>query len=446
MAIVLPGQREWKGTRGDDGQYTFTVTHRVRCEPGEGPHAALTAEGLPQPGDQWKFNVDVTTGVAAEQLLWAWCGQAADAEPVVGEGESEYWDITQVFKGSSDPLTQPPQISITFSRTSEEATRDRFGRPLTNSAWELLQGKQVEFDGGMIVVSVLQNVPDTPQTLAQLAAAYQTVNGKPLWGLGRRTIKLSNASLKKHNYYIPDPTTGVPVLSKYYERALEFEVNFTGWDRRIRDQSNKVLRGEWRAALGTESGVGEEGTNGKWEWVLTPDPAGNMPNPYNPKDFIRFVDTNGNATKGMLNGAGIPAGSIAPTGDSYLSIKNGNIGNPLTDGSSWIPTPTPAAFESWYNDQPYVRGDLVYFDTDGKNYAALLPSTGIAPNTSVAPLPKPKWLELPGSTTHEGLYDVNTSYNLGNVVADSTVTTAGILTIQKYHESDFVLLGIPETL
>lgn len=478
MATVLLGQREWKGRREDDGNYTLQVTHRVLCNPGEGPYAALTAAGLPQPGDIWRFNISGVTGAAGEQLIWAYCGMGSEAEQQTGDGSpgwgnASYWDVSQTFSTRpperqqpvGDPLLEPQKVTGSFSRTSKEALNDRLGIPVTNSAWERFHGQQVEFDSGHTVVNVEQNVAEL--NLPALVASYQTVNGLPLWGMPTRTIKLSGISWDPHDYTRPDPVTGAPVPARYYTRKFEFEVSWEGWDRDLLDESNKVLHGHWRyvttttttttqaatttAAGATTTAQGSTTTTPPIiagpepiQWELLPvDQAGTMPNRFNPTHFDRFQDRWGNVGKVVLNGAGIPAGSVAPLGKFYISLQANNFQHGLTETDWW-----GVLFEDFANPQPYdasvqyPRGATVTFA--GDQYVAIRNSP-----TKILAMPgnPTYWTLLPSGPHGAGFYSPTTQYNLGDYVEAAVTIAAGHIHVEKYNESDFVGgLGIPETL
>jgi hypothetical protein len=477
MATVLPGQREWKGRREDDGNYTFQVTHRVLCNPGEGPYAALTAEGLPQPGDMWKFNIDPATGAAGEQMIWAYCGMGSDAEQQTGDGSpgkvnASYWDVNQAFstrpperqQPAGDPLLEPQKVTGSFTRTSKEALNDRFGTPITNSAWERFHGQQVEFDSGYAVVNIEQNVAEL--NLPALAAAYQTVNGLPLWGMPKRTIKLSGVSWDPHDYTRPDPITGAPTPARYYTRKFEFEVNWEGWDRDLLDEANKVLHGHWMyitttttttpaattTAGGTTTVQGSTTTTPPIitgpepiQWELLPvDQAGTMPNRFNPTHFDRFQDRWGNVGKVILNGQGIPAGSVAPLGKFYISLKANNFQHGLTETDWW-----GVLLEDFADPQPYEpeteypRGATVTYE--GSQYVAIRETPiGLVLGGPSNPF---YWTLLPSGPHDAGFYSATTQYNVGDYVEAAVEIAAGHIHVERYNESDFVGgLMIPTTL
>jgi hypothetical protein len=484
MATVLTGQREWKGRREDDGHYSLQVTHRVLCNPGEGPYAALTASGLPQPGDLWRFNINPVTGMPGEQMIWAYCGMGADAEQQTGDGSpgvgnASYWDVSQTFstkpperqQPAGDPLLEPQKVTGTFSRSTKEALNDRFGIPVTNSAWERFHGQQVEFDSGHAVVNIEQNVAEL--NLPALAAAYQTVNGLPLWGMPTRTIKLSGISWDPHDYTRPDPVTGAPTSARYYTRKFEFEANWEGWDRDLLDEANKVLHGHWKYVTTTTTTTTQAATTTAagattvqasttttpaiitgpepLQWELLPvDQAGTMPNRFNPTHFDRFQDRWGNVGKVILNGAGIPAGSVAPLGRWFISIQGSNFQHGLVDTKWWVPmhvnpdsTPEDSVAEVYDPGVRYPRGYLV---TYGGDLYVCIKDTPMG-EVLGGPSNPTYWTLLPGGTTDAGFYSPTTQYNVGDYVQAAVEIAAGHIHVERYNESDFVgLLKVPATL
>jgi hypothetical protein len=211
-----------------------------------------------------------------------------------------------------DPLLEPQKISGGFNRFTEEATKDRYGYPILNSAHEQVRGPQVEFDNNRPVVKIEQNVANLQLDL--LTVMIDTVNGYYLWGFPPRSIKLSGVSWERKFY---------GNCSVYYTRQLEFELaglqdaGLTGtgsdpepiqsvyktWDRELLDEGTKVLKGHWKR-------------NGNW---VLDKIDGAYPDPSNPTHFIRFKDRNGENTRVILNGAGLPAGVRVGSGSGSIS-------------------------------------------------------------------------------------------------------------------------------
>lgn len=82
-----------------------------------------------------------------------------------------------------------------------------------------------------------------------------------------------------------------------YKLTYEFDVNTDTFDRDVLDEGTKVLFGEWDRAKGfwqtKPIGVKADGT------FILPDPS-------NPSHFMRYADPNGNVTRIILNGHGVP--------------------------------------------------------------------------------------------------------------------------------------------
>jgi hypothetical protein len=375
---------------------------------------------------------------------WAWFTGERDAKAHdEREGDPVRWWAVECVASTlppskspepvGDPLLQPPKITITFASTNEEATRDRFGRPLTFSSWEQIRGKQVEFPEGTVSVKITQNVATFD--LAAHALSNQAVNMFPMWGMPRRTIKLSGVTRSEAKYY------GAGL--SYYERSLDFEARYAGWDRDILDEGTKVLRGDWKAVGGSGSGSGS-GT-GEWEWILKPSPSGKMPDPYNPRDFIRATDPNGNPAKIILNGQGTPAGAVTGMGSKFLSVQAGNTGQAITDSAWWVGSTEPVqSWGPWDNGIYYPRGAIAEYS--GTLYAALKANHNLIP--SVGAGGDIAWRALPaGAPVNRGLYNPATMYALGDYAEDITQESAGIIHVEKANEVDFITgLGVPSVI
>jgi hypothetical protein len=508
VAVIVPGQRSWSVSRDSEGYRTYKIVHRVACDEGDGPNTALTAVGLPVPGQIWDFDNDYDPN--------AWCTPESSATPVVTNEPNMYFDVEHNFtskplgrdatKDRADPLSEPPKISISFSKTTEEASHDRFGRMITNSAWEQMRGKHVEFDTGHIIVKIEQNLATVD--LPSHAAAYQTVNMVTLWGMPPRTVKLSNSSIEE-SYYTPTTTTTTttpfgatttsqftttttaqPTIAsqvKYYHRNLEFEVNVKGWDRDLLDEGTKVLWGRWKSVVTTSTTtttttstpagqttapattapgattqaatttqpIPQKPNPVQWE-LLPVDSDGTMPNRFNPTHFMRYTDRSGNPLRVILNGKGLPAGTVAPVGLKYICIINGPTGS-LADTNSWIATPKPPTpdpnspnptFPVWDQFTYYYRGDLVQVE-DGSKYIAT--DTSIYRNPIIEQVGSPPnavWKPVPANTPQDqGIYVSTGSYVIGDMVEDALIESAGIIHVERYSETDFVLvLGIPSSI
>lgn len=293
MAAVLRGWRQWTMDRDESGHRTYRITWLVEVSDpnGDGPAVAAQCPGLPLPGSTWFFGSDLD--------VWATCRWEMAVAPAEGEddkGPNIYWHVTQTFstkpleKGAcrdgqfEDPLTEPQKVSGSFVKYTEEATRDKDGNGIVNSAWEQMRGPQVEFDRNRPTVRIEQNVAALNMPLVSLL--IDRVNSSPLWGLPARCVKLSGFSWEKKFYGF---------CYAYYTRVFEFDINYNTFDRTLQDEGTKVLRGQWNS-------------NGQYVTV----PVGRLlgvdipPDPDNPAHFVRFKDRNNENSRVILNGAGMP--------------------------------------------------------------------------------------------------------------------------------------------
>lgn len=286
--LIYDGQTSWEVSRDREGHREYLIKHRVKTtDPAVGPFEVLNAPGLPRPGDFWNFDQD--------QDLWAYCLPDAKAKPEFDNEPCTEWTVEQTFSTKppdpkfqrcndqriDDPILEPQKISGGVSKYTEEATHDRFGRKILNSAHEVVRGAHVEFDRGRPTVRIEQNVPLLQASL--IYSMQDCVNDRPLWGLPKRTVKLSNISWERKYYGL---------CYAYYTRTFEFEVNYQTWDRELLDEGTKVLKGYW------DIGATEE-------YVLE-NIAGQPPKADNPSHFIRFKDRNGENTRVILDGKGEP--------------------------------------------------------------------------------------------------------------------------------------------
>ena len=330
-----------------EGNRTYKVRYLVsRADPDDGPAAVLSTAGLPAFGAA--YNDEKGDGALE---AWAFCTFESEvARHGVPDGEVGYWwtvdktfttvsprgrDLSQMASapgaaahppGKGDPTDQqanPPQISISFVRYTEEAVTDYLDRPITNSAHELIRGQKNEWDMNRVQIKIKQAVTIDALQLPTLCQMVDTVNSLTLWGFPPRTIKLSEAPVEWRWH-----SNGQP----YFDRTLTFDVRYrarqnvtsvltptgTGtstteelaqdeyyetWDRYVADEGTKVLNGHW----------GLPGTPTAGRWVLD-NINGSAPDPTNPNHFKRFVDRNGNTARVLLDGGGLPADTIVVIG------------------------------------------------------------------------------------------------------------------------------------
>ncbi len=297
MAVSLrDGHRTWKVTRNAEGHRTYTIKHLVQCDSTDGPANALSCPGLPLPGSVWIFDNDVD--------LWAFCTQEAEVTPVVSNEPNEWFEVDQKFSTRpnrrcseaqfDDPLLEPYKISINTVKYTEEATEDRNGNPIKNSSHEQIRGAQVEVTKSKFTVRFSKNYSTLGSEV--WGTMLDTLNDAELWGFPARCIKLSTVTVAEQYY---------GQCFKYYAIEFEFEVfvridpvtgdTVSGFDRDLLDEGTKVLNGRWGRG-------GDEGHG----WILQNINGTRVPDPTNPADFMRFKDRNGENTRVILNGAGIP--------------------------------------------------------------------------------------------------------------------------------------------
>jgi hypothetical protein len=194
-------------------------------------------------------------------------------------------------------------------------------------------------------------------------------------------------------------------------------------------------------------------------WELLPiDSNGAMPDPNNPMHFVRATDRKGNPHRIILNGRGVPAGTVVPLGTLFLCISDAddNTNKPLSNTKVWIPVINPGTTDPttidtsiippWNDGVAYRRGNLVT-NAFGDYFVALRPSVGVLPS-DLGIVEHPEiWFKLPVAPANRGLYDPTVNYVLSDYVQAIAAQRAGILHIELHPEVDFVfLLGVPAIL
>lgn len=304
------GQLTWAHERDVDGHRRYTVTHLVEVTLGNGPRDPATASGLPQTGDPWTYGND--------NDLYALCTPEYQVKiHRLKKGQRpEYYAVTNIFTTKpwdrcqdteiTDPLLEPDRIFGGTLKSTVEASADRFGVPLLNSAKERYRGPLVEFDANRPTVTVSQNRADLE--LALFSSMIDKVNMYQLWGLGTRRLKLSDASWERKVH---------GVCGYFYVRTFNFDVKFDTFDRFLLDEGSKVLHGKWADLVGVDATCASY-TNNKWVLQAMCSDGTNVvqPNPDNPQDFITYKDINGDPGRVILNGHGLPAWSTVTFGTS----------------------------------------------------------------------------------------------------------------------------------
>ncbi len=336
MPDIIGKQTRWGMSRSSGGNNNadvyrdYKIAWKIKGEIGDGPNLALyNTPGLPSPGAPWFFDNDDDP--------YAFCTFDAEVRALQVKDEAhEFWEIEQTFSNRPQgrcqdfqfdfPWLEPPRISGTFTRYTEQGLHDRFGIPITYSSFEPIGGSYNEWDANRPQVRIEQNVQELELNL--LLSFIDTVNIDNLWGFSRRTVKLSAISWEK--LYLGS-------CQPYYKRIFEFDINLDTWDRDVPDQGTKVLRGKFN----------QDGT-----YTLIPFTGyGELPNPNpdNPRHFIRVKDVNGENTSILLNGAGLPAGvlvDISGTGTFEQETVAGIIHIEFYDESDFLQLGIPVDLEA----------------------------------------------------------------------------------------------------
>lgn len=269
----------------------YIIAHYVVTDDvGDGPYTAANCAGLPTIGSVWNFDNDYDP--------WAFCTPALKAN-IVAEKEGDptkHWRIEQLFstrplstgtdcsqQNFDNPLTEPQRVGGSFAKYQEEAQKDRHGKLIKSSSYEMLRGPQNEWDAGRPTVWIEQNV--TGLGLATFSEFQDHVNSGPMWGLGPRCVKLDNTTWERKTY---------GMCFVYYTRRFDFSVNFKTFDRKLLDEGTKVLNGRWPTS--EELGAGTPD-------VWMPDPGANY---LDPSNFQRFKDRHGENARVILDGGGQP--------------------------------------------------------------------------------------------------------------------------------------------
>ncbi len=461
MATLEGGPRSVQLTRDDSSHRDYKVCYQVKVDPlTEGPASALLCPGLPQYGDPYNL--------LGEFDFFATCRYPATITMMEGKpGPSAWYEVELTFTTRpdtkfclenqvQDPLLLPPKVSGESTEYTEEATFDRFGNPIVNSAWEQLRGPQVEFDKHRHRVHVEMPVP-----VLQLELVVQfinKVNAFPIWNCPRRTVKLSNFKWERKFYGI---------CFVYYTWMFDFDIRADTFDRVLLDEGTKVLHGHWDPTTGN--------------WVLD-NIGGAAPDPSDPQHFDRYKDRAGENTRIILNGAGLPAGVAIGTG----VLGTGAIAcydcttTPLT-----LTMTGPGGTSSFSGDyvayNTLLGAGTLSIATDFSCYWSL--TTGVVTVSAVynvdavarkgtielffsstdGSVPSVSYLldDLPltsGKFDCVGPYDIPlqggdplfasayiTLLGVGTITGTPLSGGPGYRYIQKYDEADFALLGIPLT-
>ncbi len=442
MSVIrVDGPITWTMTQDDQSHREYKAVWLVETNDSrDGPATVLSAPGLPVVGSPWRIGNDVD--------LWAWCRFIADVKPVQTGDATIQWYVTLTFSTKpqdpqkarcidskfENPLSEPPVISGSTHKFTREAMHDIYGAPILSSSWEMLRGKENEWDEGYPTIKIVQNVASSYQALTLPNAMMNSLNALPLWGLASRCIKLSNFSFERKFYGTCFP---------YFARTLEFEANYETWDRNLLDMGSAVLRGHT-----------EQRPLGGTYWILD-KVKGIGPDPFNASDFVAYKDSKGDKHHAgvVLNGRGLPAGAWIKANDpnagysGYVRIGVAPLkGKKLTERRYWIlqPDNTRVVQEQlWNTETEYEPGDVV-FDRFGKYHIALRWNASEDPADGSL-----VWDFLDDQPTDVGAWNVNTVYNRADRVRAAPngdwLITPGFRFVQKYPSANFLILGIPLT-
>tara|TARA_R110002020_G_scaffold12409_6_gene45507 strand:- start:13932 stop:14825 length:894 start_codon:yes stop_codon:yes gene_type:complete len=271
MACTVIGALNWTGSRSAEGVRSYKVKWLVKSNSvHDGPAQAITASGLSPIGSYWNPGNDYD--------VWAFCTPAISAAPLYQKERSYYWVVDQNFTTKprercqdasiENPLDEPPEISGGFSNYQKEAVKDRNDKDILTSSHEIIRGAAVEFDDNRANISITKNVLCLP--LATFTDMINTVNDATMWGLPKRTIKLSNVSWSRVLY---------GTCAFYFTVTYDFDIDFETFDRTVIDEGTRVL---------TKGG-----------------------DKNNKNDFEVYKDVNGENTRVFLDGAGSALGDGA---------------------------------------------------------------------------------------------------------------------------------------
>lgn len=280
MSATSLGRVDWELNQDDEGNRTYTLRSLIKTSGSTvGPMSVMSATGLPTIGSPWSYGTDSDP--------WAYCSPMVRVTPVIKKKPNKFWIVenkftTLPFKRCSsntiqNPISEPPDISGSFVKYTEESSKDKDGSIITYSNHEPIRGSQAEWDAGRATVSISLNTLSLQ--LDFFASLIHNCNDSLMWGLPAGCVKLSNISWGRKIY---------GTCSYYYTRKFDFDISYNGFGRDIVDQGSKVLDGQWVNR----------------HWVTNPSlpPDAEL----DPKNFVRYKDLNGENTTILLDGHGEP--------------------------------------------------------------------------------------------------------------------------------------------
>lgn len=234
-SVIGGAPYDWDLQIDEEGHRDYTLSWRVETDdPADGPDYALTASGLPTPGAY--LNVGNTTD------QWAFYQRKGSARLQKREDRRTTWNVQTVFStrpnrrcqtsAIEDPLLEPHRVRGGFVKTTREATQDKDGDPLTNSAGERFRGPVVQVVDSRPTVELEMNVSwiDVPF----LSEYVESVNDAAWWGMASRTIKCTDFTWEQVLY---------GACYKYFQVAFSFELKVDKWDLHLLDEGDMVAIG-----------------------------------------------------------------------------------------------------------------------------------------------------------------------------------------------------------
>jgi len=293
MAVIGVGETKYSLSRSREGEREYEVTWKIRTDDkDDGPQVIMDSGFLSPIGASWNFGNDSD--------IWCYCTADLRIRKLQSDDESTFfWTATQLFSNAAidrcqdqsvdDPLLEPDRIGGGTVKYTKEVTHDRNGDAILTSARELIKGPLVEFDAHKFTVWVEQNVSDLE--LDVFADMTNKVNENTMWGLGVRQVKLSNATWERKHYGL---------CNVYYVRTFEFDVDVDTFDRIGLDEGTKVLKGDWEYDANNDLVLPKN-------WILDAGiNPGNQAHLDNPNNYEVYLDSKGNPTSVILDGAGQP--------------------------------------------------------------------------------------------------------------------------------------------
>lgn len=326
MTLTIVGKRMWEGEREDDSHRNWTLDSYISStDPLNGPASVMAWV------DGHGFAIGAEYNIGNDFDTWAFCypTMKVSRAPKIEDGEPVYhWIVRQKFStrplrrcntlAIENPLDEPVKISGSYVKYTKEAQYDRFGNQIRTSSFEKIHGPPVEFDANRMSVRMEWNISSfNPH---EHALYVDTVNDATLWGFDARQVKLSNITYERRLY---------GTCSFYYNRVLEFDTDYRGFDRDILDEGQKVLKGEWATTAADPTLLtyrkGVPLPPGSL-WKLTAI-DGKAPDRSNPQHYMRYKDRNGEMGRVVLDGNGEPATLGEPeSGQSSSSEDTANTG------------------------------------------------------------------------------------------------------------------------